>query len=114
MNILECKDVNGITVVCSKDTWDKHILPKHPELEGCEAHVKTAIQHPRQIFQDNTNLNKVIIYNPTVLPNTSYTRYLRVAINYKTHKWWGKRGYVESAFGCWNIRKGDILIWESK
>lgn len=114
MNILECKDINGIMVVCSKDTWEKHIVPKHPEMEGCEAHVKAVVQHPRQIYQDRDSLTKNIIYNPAVLPKASHARYLRVVINYKNSKFLGKRGYIESALGCWNIKKGDILIWEIK
>jgi hypothetical protein len=114
MNILECKDIYGITVVCSKDTWEKHIVPKHPEMEGCEAHVKAVIQHPRQIYQDSNNLDKLIIYNSAVLQKASHTRYIRVIINYKKHKFLGKRGYIESALGCWNIKRGDILIWENK
>ncbi len=114
MNIIVCKDRDNITVVCSKDTWNKHILPKHAEIEGCEAHVKAVIQHPRQIFQDSTDLNKLIVYNPVVLPRASYSRYLRVIVSYKMHRFLGKRGYIESALGCWNIKKGDILVWEAK
>jgi hypothetical protein len=72
MNIINCKDKDGVTVVCSEETWNKHILPKHPEIEGCEAHVKTVIQHPRFIYQDNTDLNKLIHYSPAVLPKASY------------------------------------------
>ncbi len=113
MNIIECQDKDGITVVCSKDTWEKHILPKHPEMKGCEADVKIVVQHPREIFQDHVDLNKHIIYNPAPLPNVHFARYLRVAIEYKEHIW-GKRGYIESAFVCLNKKKGDILIWPVK
>ncbi len=114
MNVLECEDKDGIPVVCSKDTWNKHILPKHPEIEGCEAHVKTVIQYPRFIYQDSTDLDKLILYSPAVLPKASHSKYLRIAIKYKKHLFLGKRGYVESAMGSWNIKKGDILIWEPK
>lgn len=113
MNIIECQDKDGITVVCSKDTWEKHILPRHDEMKGREAHVKAVIQHPWQIFQDSVNIDKHIIYNPAVFPGVAHVRYLRVIINYKIHKYWGKRGYVESALGCWNMKGGDVLIWSS-
>ena len=114
MNILKCQDKDRIPVVCSDDTWNKHILPKHPEIDGCEAHVKAVIEHPRLVYQDSTDLNKLILYSPAVLPKASHSRYLRVAISYKNNRFLGKRGYIESAMGCWNIRKGDILVWETK
>ena len=114
MNILKCLDKDGVPVVCSKETWNKHILPKHDEVEGCEAHVQSVIQHPRNIYQDTTNLNKLLLYSPAVLPKAHHCRYLRVVVHYKNHKILGRRGYVESAMGCWNIRQGDLLIWESK
>lgn len=113
MNVLDCCDHDGTPVVCDEDCWYNHIVAEHPEMSGCEAHVKSAIEKPYQIYQDPTNINKKVIYKPFILPKPFHTQYLRVAIEYK-EKAFGRsiRGYVRTAFSCTNIRKGDILLWE--
>lgn len=112
MNVINCYDKDGIRVVCDDGTWHNHIVAEHPEMGGCEAHVKATIEYPYQIYQDSTDINKKIIYKPFVLPKPFHTQYLRIAIEYRQRKFENKKGYVRSAFACRNKRKGDILIWE--
>ena len=114
MNVLECKDKDGIDVVCSQETWLIHILDEHPEMNGYEAYVKTAIGDPYQIYQDSSNLNKRIIYKPFILPKPYNLQYLRVVIEYPRRKFGKARGFVHTAFPCLNIKKGDILLWQTQ
>jgi hypothetical protein len=112
VNILECKDKDGITIICTEDTWVNHVIFEHPEMQGCETHVKTAIQNPFQIYQDSSDLKKKVIYNPFILPKPFHTQYLRIVIEYRYSNIRGQRGYICTAFACKNKKKGDILIWE--
>lgn len=112
-NIIKCQDKDGNAIVCSNDTWYNHIVAEHPEIRGCEAHVKTAIEKPYQVYQDHRNLQKRSIYKPFILPKPFHTQYLRVVIEYKQSFFGHIRGYVRTAFACTDKRKGDILIWEN-
>ena len=110
--MFQCRDKDGVTVTCSKNAWENHIVAEHPEMKGCEAYVKAVIEKPYQIYQDGRHPNKRIIYRPFVLPKPFNRHYLRVAIKYRQRALGGLRGYVSSAFPCLNKRKGDILLWE--
>ena len=114
METFRCTDRDGITIICTKDTWENHIVSEHPEMEGCEVIVKTAIEKPYQIYQDGRHADRRIIYKPFVLPKPFRTQYLRVAIRYRKTKLTRKlQGYVLTAFPA-TKRKGDILIWEGQ
>lgn len=107
-----CLDKDGVEVSCSRDCWENHIVAEHPEMRGCEVHVKTAIEKPYQIYQDPRHPNTRIIYKPFILPEPFHTQYLRVAVKYRQRLFRGLRGYVLTAFPCAGKRKGDIFIWE--
>jgi len=110
--MFECKDKDGIAVVCSDDTWYNHIVAEHPEMKGCEAYVKAAIEKPYQIYQDGRNPRIRNIYQPFILPKPYNQYYLRVAVKYRQRMFRDPKGYVSTAFPCVNKKKGDILIWE--
>jgi hypothetical protein len=115
VNRLECQDKDGVTVICTEDTWVNHIVAEHPEMVGCEAYVKSAIQSPFQIYQDGTDLKKRVFYTSFVLPKPFHTQYLRIVVEYRKNRLRGAlRGYVCTAFACKNKKKGDILIWEKQ
>jgi hypothetical protein len=109
--VFQCRDKDGISVVCSRECWENHIIAEHPEMNGCETYVKAAIENPYQVYQDSKNINKKIIYKPFILPRPFNQQYLRVVIEYKAKRFRAMRGYILSAFPCINIKKGDILIW---
>jgi hypothetical protein len=109
--IFQCRDRDGVLIACTRQCWENHILAKHPEMGGCEAHVKAAIEDPYQVYQDANDISHRVIYKPFILPPPFHTQYLRVAIVYKNRVFRGLKGYVLSAFPCFNIKKGDILIW---
>ena len=112
MNILECHDKDGVRVVCDEDTWNNHIIAEHPEMNGCEAYVKVAIERPYQIYQDSSNVNKRVIYKPFILPEPFHRWYLRVVIEYKKRPLRKMTGYVRTAFSCQNKKRDQILLWE--
>ena len=115
MEKFRCKDKDGITVVCTRDTWEDHIVSEHPEMKDCEVTVRTAIEKPYQVYQDGRHAARRTVYKPFVLPKPFHTQYLRIAIEYRRKKISRKvQGYVCSAFACRTKRKGDILIWEEQ
>ncbi|HEY4711416.1 MAG TPA: hypothetical protein VIH69_01870, partial [Dehalococcoidia bacterium] len=107
-----CYDSNGVEVTCTDDNWDNHIVAEHPEIKGCEVHVKTTIEKPHRIYQDPRHPNTKILYKPFILPKPFHTQWLRVAIEYRKPRFGNLRGYTLTAFACTGVRKGDILIWE--
>jgi hypothetical protein len=68
MNIFECADKDGVAVVCTEETWNNHIIGEHPEIIGCEAIIRAAIENPHEIYQDGVHPNTRNIYKPFVLP----------------------------------------------
>lgn len=112
--VFRCRDKDNVIIICPEDTWKNHIVAEHPEMEGCEAYVKAAIEKPYQIYQDGRHSNRKNIYRPFILPKPFQTQYLRVGIEYR-QKFFGElRGYVRTAFPCQGKRKGDILIWQEQ
>jgi len=112
--VLQCYDKDGVEIVCTEDNWGNHIVSEHPEMEGCEVHVKTAIEKPYRVYQDPRHPNRKILYKPFILPKPFNTQYLRVAIEYRKSRFRDLRGYIITAFASPGIRKGDILIWEQQ
>ena len=109
-----CRDKDNVIIICYQNTWDNHILGEHPEVRGWESYVQDTISHPYQIYQDPKHPNKKAHYKPFILPKPFNVLYLRVCIEYKNSRLRGFRGFVQSAFPCPTIRKGDILIWQQK
>ena len=111
-NAFECRDRDGTRVVCSRETWDRHIVPEHPEMKGCQDSAVETITSPYQVYQDKNFSARRILYRPFVLPRPYDQQYLRVVIEYKRRRL-SKRytGYVLTAFPVQNRRKGDILLW---
>lgn len=115
MEIFRCKDKDGITVICTQDRWENHIVSGHPEIKGCEVIVKTAIEKPYQVYQDGKHAARRNIYKPFVLPKPFNTQYLRITIEYRKRKITRElQGYVLTAFAFQGKRIGDILIWEGQ
>ena len=107
-----CYDKDGIEIICAEANWDNHIVSEHPELKGCEAHVKATVENPYRIYQDPRHPNRRILYRPFILPKPFHTQWLRVAIEYRKPRFGKLRGYTVTAFACTGVRQGDILIWE--
>lgn len=111
---LECQDRDGIRVICTESNWENHVVSEHPELRGCELHVKTTIETPHRIYQDSRHPNRRNLYKPFILPKPFHTQWLRVVIEYKKPLFGDIRGEVVTAFACTGVRQGDILIWQEQ
>jgi hypothetical protein len=110
----DCKDKDGIRIVCTEDNWVNHIVAEHPELNGCEVLVKKTIGQPHRVYQDSRHPNRKILYKPFILPKPFNTQWLRVAIEYRKPMLGDIRGYVVTAFACTGVRQGDIIIWQEQ
>lgn len=115
MGVIRCFDKDNVSVTCTDDRWNSHILAEHPEMRGWEAYVIATIEKPYRIYQCPRHTKTKVLYRPFILPKPYHTQYLRVAIEYEKKKFSRKlRGYVLTAFPCSAVRKGDILIWEEQ
>lgn len=112
--MFKCKDKDGSVVICTKHTWENHIVAEHPEMKRWKSYVKDAIEKPYQIYQDGRNPDRQVIYKPFVLPPPYQLQYLRVVIEYRESERESRKGYVVTAFPCQGQRKGDILLWTEK
>jgi hypothetical protein len=112
--MLLCKDRDGVEVTCTDDNWNNHIVSEHPEVRGCEAHVKVAVENPYRIYQDSQHPKRKNLYKPFILPKPFHTQYLRVTIEYRKPRFRDLRGHIVTAFACSGIKRGDILIWEGQ
>jgi hypothetical protein len=111
-NALECRDRDGVRVVCSKDTWEKHIAPNHDEVKGREAVVKATVENPIRVYRDKDFANRKLFYTRGLLPDVHKGDYLRVVVEYKKKRLSETEvGYLRSAFSCTGIREGDELLW---
>jgi hypothetical protein len=111
-NAFECTDRHGVRIVCSRSTWDGHIVAEHPEMQGCESCVVQAVEAPQLVYQDRGHPDRRVIYRRFILPEPYQHSYLRVVVDYKKMRL-RKRytGYVLTAFPVENTRKGDTLLW---
>jgi hypothetical protein len=112
--MFECKDKDGVVVLCTKDTWENHIVAEHPEMGGWEAYVKATIEKPYRIYQDSRHTNRKNLYKPFILPKPFHMQYLRVGVKYHKRRFGRTIGYVNTAFPCTQVRKGDVLLWEGQ
>lgn len=112
-NVIQCTDKDGISIACSKGTWDDHIVDEHPEMDGLASYVRTTIEEPYWIYQSATDARRKIFYRHFVFPAPLKLQFVRVVIEYKTARFRNKlQGYVVTSFLCMRIREGDILLWE--
>ena len=112
--IFRCTDRDGIEIMCTKDTWQNHIVAEHPEMIGCESYVKQTIENPDCVYEDFKYKSTKNFYTSPTLPTQVSYPYLRVSVKYHKNVLGKTRGYVKSAFPCVSKRKGDRLIWEKQ
>ncbi len=111
-NALECRDRDGTRIVCSRSTWEKHIIAEHPEMRDGEQSVVQTVEAPQLIYQDRNHPDRRIFYRRSVLAVPYDRSYLRVVVDYRKMRLRKSyTGYVLTAFPVENTRKGDTLIW---
>ena len=103
-------DRDGVSVHCRHDTWARHIVDEHREMEDQQGAVIGAIGNPAYIYQSERYPQRRLLYRPFILPKPFDRTYLLVVIEYRTSRG-QRRGEVVTAFSAFNIKQRDILIW---
>lgn len=103
-NVIEASDPRGYPVICTEDTWNYHILPRHSNLTGREAEVKQAIEHPAFITQDATRSERNIYFRFT--SGKARLLYLKVVVSFENNQ-----GTVITAFLTDSGKTGETIIW---
>lgn len=104
-DVFEAEDARGRKVICTNEIWNWHILDFHPELEGLEAEVKDAIEHPFMgIYRDTDYENRDVYYK--MLAGTAHL-YLKVVVEFDENY----VGRVVTAFKTDSGKSGEELIW---
>jgi hypothetical protein len=100
----EALDPRGRKVVCTVDRWNEHILRHHPFMEGWEAEVQNAIEHPYMgIYQDAQRADRNVYYQI----KKGKERYIKVVVRFDERG----LGEVITAFTASNLKPGEKLIW---
>jgi len=103
-NLFEVIDPRGITVHCTEDAWQSHILDEHPEMHGEIGRVKRAIEKPYLfIYQDRDYPDRNIYY----LPDKSRQYYIKVVVKFFNNEY----GEVITAFKADSPKSGEYIIW---
>ena len=87
-------------------------MAEHPEMRGCEALTKAAIENPDEIRQDKRYGNRRVFYKLVKFQCWQKPQILRVVIEYTQrtfHK--TKAGRVVTAMASFHFRPGEVLLW---
>jgi hypothetical protein len=50
--VFSVKDPNGLSIILRRETWDNHILPRHPELARYLSEVQEVLKEPDLILEE--------------------------------------------------------------
>lgn len=98
----EVTDPKGIVVICTKDCWHNHILPRHKSLSTHVETVKLAITNPTYgVYRDANFPDRRIYY----FRNPSYRRYMKVVVRENPN-----RSEVITAYETDSMKTGEKLL----
>lgn len=102
--LFEVNDPRGYRVVCTQETWEKHVLEQRPFMDGWENFVKSAIENPDiGIYQSVSRPNREIYYGKLY----SSPRYIRIVVEFNDDR----TGKVITAFPSDSGKTGERLTW---
>ena len=107
----ETVDIYGVAVRCSHDTWDGHIVVRHPELNGLEHLTVDAVRSPDMVYDSGSRSNRKLCYREVVQPLPFNDRYILVVVAYDDLPE-GVVGVVVTAHPIDGILEGNILAWQ--
>lgn len=70
----------GITVSCTNERWDTHIVAGHGMMEGNETAVKDTIKDPDIVFESNQNDNREVYFKQSSF--STYDLHTKVIVEY--------------------------------
>ena len=110
--LFKVKDPDGVDVTCNKKTWDDHIETRHPELEGHDSDVATAVERPLGVYQSSTHVARRVFYAPSSALSSPMNRGLiRVVVEYGHDIFGRDRGHVITAMHVLRPKQGERIVW---
>ena len=82
--LFQVVDPNGITVSCTGENWEQHIVKHHPEVANCEQEVAISIEKPLAIYQDSKHVERQVFYRPSSFPPPLNRGFIRTVVEYRT------------------------------
>jgi len=76
--LFELKDPVGRIVKLFRETWEKHIILRHPEMQYYYTNIQTTIIEPNVIIESPTNLSLIYANNDV----TSSKLYVNVVVGF--------------------------------
>jgi hypothetical protein len=96
-------DPRGITISCSEQQWQEHVLLNHPFMEKRLDDVINTLQRPFLIFADSLKPDTNCYYQMHVKNN----RYMKVIVVLRTKQ----KAELITAYPTDSGKKGETLIW---
>lgn len=107
----ETVDIYGVPVSCSHDTWDDHVIFRHPELDGLQHLAIEVVTDPDLVYDSGRRSNRRLFYREAVQPLPFSERYILVVVAYDDFPE-GVVGVVVTAHPINGILEGNILAWQ--
>lgn len=97
-NIFCTTDILGRSVYLDSNTWSKHIIDGHPEMEGQEDIVKYTVEKPDFIYESSTNPKRELFFAKQ--ENSPFPKlYTKAVVEYNDNM-----GNVTTAFFCKEVQ----------
>ena len=104
--IFEATSILKDTIIMSQETFDKHIVTRHPEMRGHEQDIKETIEKPN------------LVYNAKRFPETrkqfvrkthknEISEYNNVIVEYDTEN----NGHVKTSYYSENLERGGDYVY---
>lgn len=109
--IFSTTNINGIKVVLDANTYNKHILPNHREMQRNQAAMIDSIENPQYMIQSLKNKNSTLYIAQSQL-STYPKLYIKTVVDHTNPD----TGYVRTAFfqKTLDITKEGVIIYEKK
>jgi hypothetical protein len=103
--LFSVEDYEGAVVECSVGAWQSKIVRDHPELEGQEREVESAVADPEIVLQDRDYPDR-----KHHIRRTADGLYLKVVTGY-AYVDGVSEGTVVTAFLQGRLRRGDTILY---
>ena len=108
--VIEATDPFGNRLSCTEDTWEGHVLPGHPEMDGLVEEAKQAITNPSKITKSGHSQTEMCYYRDA--PSPYGGRIMKIVATVKPGR---TRGYIKSAWiQTHDIPADEQEIWPAE
>jgi hypothetical protein len=101
--LFEIIDPRGITIHCSREQWEHHVLRNKPFMKQYLEEVKTAFRNPDFICLDVNHDTRQCYY----VRKSGSNLYLKVVVNLENER----EANLVTAFLADSGKKGEKVIW---